>query len=356
MADPTENNEEVSLKDILITAKKPIKYLSNQWWKMLIAIIVGSIAGISYAKLKSETFTARLSIMLEESRGGGGGLASLAGQFGFDLNGLTGSNGLMSTDNVTLFFKSTDLNSQTLLTPYDSAGKYSLADRYAEIYNLRSKWKNTSTIGQEVFFPIQRKVPFTRLQDSLLKSMVNTILEKNITISRPDKKASFIELSSTMRDELLAKLFCERLVSLALDRYIEVKTKRQFKNIGRLQKQADSIFHLLKAKTYSSASAQERILDLNPALRSETVSSEMIGRDKMMLTTIYGEVIKNLELSKVVLSQETPVMQIVDNVTLPLKRHKVNPYIAAVVGALVLLLITVCLMLTKYFLIAPRNK
>jgi uncharacterized protein involved in exopolysaccharide biosynthesis len=39
---------------------------------------------------------------------------------------------------------------------------------------------------------------------------------------------------------------------------------------------------------------------------------------------VYGEVVKNLELAKFTLSQETPVIQIVDRDEYPLKRTKAS--------------------------------
>jgi len=143
------------------------------------------------------------------------------------------------------------------------------------------------------------------------------------------------------------------LVNTALSRYIEIKTKTQLANIDRLQRRADSIYVLLNNKTFSSAYAQEKIIDLNPALRSATVNSELIGRDKTMLATIYTEVVKNLEISKVALSQETPVMQIIDNVMLPLKKNEVKKTVAILIGGLIIFFIA-CLFFGLQFLILKR--
>jgi hypothetical protein len=108
-----------------------------------------------------------------------------------------------------------------------------------------------------------------------------------------------------------------------------------------LQKRADSIYVLLNRKTFSSATAQERLLDINPGLQSNAVSNvEVVGRDKMMLSAIYAEVVKNLEISKVALSQETPVMQIIDNVGLPLKKNHISVWLAAFVGSILLLVLS----------------
>ncbi|MGC8025682.1 hypothetical protein ACP3WI_25235, partial [Salmonella enterica] len=53
--------------------------------------------------------------------------------------------------------------------------------------------------------------------------------------------------------------------------------------------------------------------------------------DKTMLSTVYAEVVKNLELAKFTLSQETPVIQIVDNSLFPLIRNKVSKIFQATI-------------------------
>lgn len=348
--DNIQTNDEVSIKQVLLNVRTCFKYLLRQWWKLVIAATIGGLFGLAYSYIKPVTYTAKLSFILEEGKSSTGSLSSLAGQFGFDLGSLAGNNGPLSSDNVTLFLTSNSLNLETLLTPYDSSAKYSLADRYAEVSELRKKWKNNSNIGVEVFFPPPKTFNYTRLQDSLLQVIVAQILKKDISISKPDRKASFVEVTTTMRDELLSKFYCERLVKMALDRYIQIKTTTQLANIERLQKRADSIAVLLNNRTFSSAYAQEKIIDLNPALRSATVSSELIGRDKTMLATIYAEVVKNLEISKVALGQETPVMQIIDNVMLPLGKNEIKKPVAVLIGGFIALFIA-CLFLGLQFLI-----
>ena len=339
---PSSPSGSVSLYDLLQKGRILITYLLRKWWVLTIAAALGAGAGLAYSYFKPTTYTASLSFLVEEGKSGGGGLASLAGQFGFDLGGLSGSSGLLSGDNVLVFLKSNSLTSETLLTPYDSAGKISLADKYADASGLRSKWAKNKKIGKEIFFPVAKQPAYTRLQDSLLLVMVQKILKDDLNVERPDKKAAFVQVNAQMRDELLAKYFCERLVREATSRYVNSKTSRQTINVNRLQHRADSIGALLNRKTYATAVAQEQLLDLNPGIKTPAVSAEVTGRDKVMLATIYGEVIKNLEISKVALSQETPAIQIVDDVELPLKVNEAEKVISMALGALLAVLVCSC--------------
>lgn len=326
-------DHEVSLKEIIQKFKQFFQFLQKKWWKILIIALLGAIVGFLYATFKPLVYKAKLSFVVEEKASNSGGLAALAGQFGLDLGGATGT-GLLSGENLLLFLKSNDLAKSILLTAYDQKKNYSLADKYADVYKLRKKWEESEEVGKKIFFPPQDSVKLSnRLQDSLLQVIVLKILKDQLNVERPEKKATFINVQTETRDELLSKFFCERLVQKATEIYIQSKTKRQKTNVDRLQRRTDSIGEILNNKTYLNASDQEKILDINPAAKSSTVNAEISGREKLMLSTIFGEVVKNLEIAKIQLNQETPTIQIVDSIGLPILVLKTSKIISSIFGA-----------------------
>jgi uncharacterized protein involved in exopolysaccharide biosynthesis len=343
------NDQDISFKEIILKIKSWFGYIKAQWWKILIVAIIGGALGLTYRYFQPNTYTAKLSFVVEEGKSSSGGLASLAGQFGIDVGSIGGSNtGLLSGENLLLFLKSTSLARETLLSAYDSASNYSLADKYADQYKLRSKWANDEKVGTKVYFPVRTQQPYTRLQDSLVHVIINKILKKELSVVRPEKKATFISVEAKMRDELLSKFFCERIVQKATERYVQSKTKRQQINVDRLQRRADSIGAVLNNKTYYSAAEQEKVLDVNPGSRTATVTAEVSIRDKLMLTTIYGEVVKNLEIAKVQLSQETPTIQIVDNPELPIRDEKSGKLFSIIIFAFVFVIFSVVFYTLKF--------
>lgn len=348
-------SDEISLKEIIQKIGEWYRYLKTQWWKIAIAGIVGGIIGFVYAWMQPVTYTAKTTFVVEDAKSGGSGLsglASLAGQFGVDVGGGTG--GLIAGDNILLYFKSESLAREVLLSAWDSAAKESLADRYIENYKLQKKWEKNELIGK-INFPVSNKAQlYSRLQDSLLQFIINEqILKSQFGINKIDKKAGFIELSITMLDESLSKKYCDRLVEIAIQRYLTLKTQRQQKTVDNLQVRADSIGNLLSKKTTTSASLQtsSATMDLNPLYRTNTIAAtELTARDKAMLSTVYAEVVKNLELAKFTLSQETPIIQIVDSPTLPLIKNKVSKRQSAFTAMVITLFITLLfLFLRKIF-------
>jgi len=310
-----------------------IAYVLQSWKKLLVAGFIGALIGLLAAWLRPVTYTARLSFVVEESKSSAGGsLASaLSGQIGLDLGSITGSNGILAGDNVLELLKSRSLIKKTLLSPYNDTGNFSLADQYAEIYGWKEKWKNSSKVGRQINFPSDQQ-KFSRLEDSLLQLIIKQVGEDELSISKPDKKLGIFEIWITSRDEKFSQLFSERILSFTTDFYVETKTRRLRGNVNRLERRADSLAMLLNRKTYSAADANLMLLDGNPAYASPSVSAEISSRDKTMQGIIYSEIVKNLEVSKTALIQETPTVQIVDSPEMPLKKNKWPKLIAALAG------------------------
>jgi hypothetical protein len=342
-----QQEEEISLKELVYKMKAIWSYLIKKWVFILFAGIIGAGIGFVYAWFQPVKYQSRLSFVVEESKAGVGGLASLAGQFGFDVGGGAGG-GVFSGENILLFLKSENLCRDVLLTPYDASGKSLLADKYAEANDLKSAWSKKKELGQISFVQYKNGAE-TRLGDSLLKVIVGRVLKNELSVSKPDKKASFIEVTVTMRDELLSKYFVERLVAVATERYVDSKIKLKTLNVAKLQRRADSLGLLLNSRTYSVAAQQQNLVDLNPALKTASVSSEITSRDKTMIATIFAEVTKNLEVAKVALSQETPSIQIVDTPILPLKQEKTSKLWYLLIGG------TICGLSVVFFLLIKKQ-
>jgi hypothetical protein len=276
---------------------------------------------------------------MEESKAGAGGIAALAGQFGFDIGGGNGA-GIFSGDNILLFLKSESLCRETLLTWYDDNNKITLIDQYIFARGWKSKWEKKFGKGYVEFGKYQGKV-LPRNLDSLLQLTVNEILKNDLSVSKPDKKATFINVIVTTRDEKLSYLFSKRLVDIATSKYVQSKVKVKVANINVLQRRADSLAALLNNKTYISASNQQILVDLNPALRTAPITTEISTREKTMIGSIYAEVVKNLEISKTILSQETPAIQLVDLSSFPLPKVRPGKLKSAITFGFLFFLISV---------------
>jgi len=337
-------DDEISLKELIEKLLSIWKYLLSKWLLIGVVGLIGAGIGFFMAWSKPVKYTAKISFVVEEGKSSAGGLASLAGQFGFDLGGGSGG-GIFAGENLLIFLKSEGLIRETLLAKFDSTSTATLADKYAEINEYKKGWVENKEIGI-IDFSAFKEGSFPRKQDSLLQLLVAAIA-KELAVARTDKKATFVEVKTTTRDELLSKVFTERLVQTGTERYIQSKIKIKAANVALLQKRADSLGALLNRNTYSAAAAQQQLVDINPALRTAPVAAEISTRDKMMIATIFAEVIKNLELAKFTLQQETPVIQVVDKTYFPLKKEKESKLKGLLLGGILAAFLTIGFLLAS---------
>ncbi len=353
MEQPVEQFEqEYTFRNAILKRKEDVAYLWKRKWRFIPVGLIGLAIGIFLAWYWPVSYTSRVTFVVDDTKAAGGGsmLSALAGQFGFDIGSLS-TGGVLAGDNVMQLLKSETLIKQTLLTPYDEKNiNYTLADKYAEATKLKKSWKKYTKDGPLVSFPLDR-TKYTRLQDSLLQDIVIRINRDGFSIGKPDKKLTFFEASATMRDEKLAQLFCTRLIKVSTDFYKETKTKKLRTNVDNLQKRADSLGRILNRKTYSASAAEKVLLDANPAYPTANVGAELQGRDKMVLSTIYSEVVKNLEASKTMLMQETPTIQIVDVSEYPLKKNRLKYLKTSVIAAAL-----ICLSYAVYLLLFKKSE
>lgn len=329
---PEEEN--FSFKRLIFERKKDFFYLWQKKYQIILIGILGGVVGFLMSFIWPIYYTAKLTFIVEDSKSGGGGsiMSALAGQFGLDINNLGGASGVLAGDNVELLLKSSAILKSSLLTNYGDQQNHTLADIYAIKYKLKEGWEKKYLKGKgTISFPANTS-NYSRLQDSLLQDIGKRIQKSSLSISKPDKKLGFFELTTTMKDEKLAQLLCTRVLAAGADFYIRTKTKRLKTNVDRLTLRADSLTALLNKKTYQASSSNQILLDLNPAYTTARVGSEVKERDKLVLSTIYSEVIKNLEVSKTMLMQETPTVQIVDPPDLPLEKIQLKWWQGIVYG------------------------
>ena len=316
------DSDEISLKELIQKIQEWIAYLKTQW-KLIIGIAaLGGIIGFVYASFQKPTYLATTTFVLEEDKGGGGGALSLASSFGFDLGG--GGGGLFTSSNIIELMKSRLVVEKTLLNPVQVAGKeISLADYYIQINELKSK----------VGFPVNAdRTKFSLEQDSILQTISAGLTKTNLVIAQKDKKVSIISLTVKTESELFSKLFCEQLLKETSDFYIETKSKKSRLNVDILQHQADSIRAELNSAITGVATASDNVYNLNPALNVKRTPSTRRQVDVQANTAILTQIVAQLELSKVSLRKETPLVQLIDRPILPLEKDKVGRLKSLVLG------------------------
>jgi hypothetical protein len=337
-----------ALSDVINAIEGYFKYVAGQ--KVLIGkiMLTTALLAVVYGFIQSPKYEATTTFVLEEKSASGGGLAGLASQFGFDMNSMTGAGaGLFSGDNILDIVKSRLIVEKALLTKIkdEKTGQEKcIADIYLDFSGLGKKLSNNNNPVQ--FSTLKEGQTTTPLQDSVLFAMYEKITKDNITVDRVNKKGSIFKITTISDNAVFSKSMTDRLLLETTKYYVNIKTNSASENVNRLQRRADSLATILNTKSYTAASYQ--LLDANMAFKSFSVPGELSQRDKTIVYNIYSEVTKNLEMAKMSLVSQTPIIQLLDQPKYPLIDQRKSFIFIVGVGLLIGLFIGLMLSVYTY--------
>jgi hypothetical protein len=271
-------------------------------------------------------YIAKMSFVTDtESKGTFSAYAGIAAQFGLDLGG--GNSTLFEGDNLIELLKSKKLLIQTLLTSVNAAAdKRLMIDLYLEEVANNDKYTGKN------FFADASVVP-DRTKDSILLKVTDDIVTKDLVIFKRDKKLSIIDLEIKSKSEFFSKRFAELLAANAIHYYTDYKTKKSLQNVAILERQTDSVRRILYGNIGEVAAMND--LNVNPARQSIRTGSQRKQVEVQASGALYAELLKNLELSRLSLRKETPLIQIVDTPILPLEKKGIGRLFAGLLFSVI---------------------
>jgi hypothetical protein len=346
MASEIQETDEISLKELIQKAGEVISYLKTQWWKLMFLGLLGGIGGFFYAKFSKPKYTAKLTFALAESGDKMSGIGSIASQFGVDLMG-GGSAGAFSGDNLLELMKSRLLVEKTLLTVVDSAGKPKLlVNQYIDF----NKPKNPKPRKPEDPLPVyftgnEDKKGFSLAQDSFLAKVSADLTKTNLQVAKMDKKLAIVSVSFTGEDQWFAKNFTQILTQNVTEFYVETKTGQMRKNVKMMEHKVDSVKQALGQAMYGVASEVDGNQFLVRGVAKVPQAKKQL--EIQVLSTMYGELIKNLELSRTMMAKDQPLIQLIDQPRFPLEKKKTSKLMAAIGGAMLFFFLTTLFLLVR---------
>jgi hypothetical protein len=296
---------------------------------------VGALIGVVVAFFDKPTYKAVLTFTMEEDKGGGGlsGALGLASSLGIDLGGNAG--GAFSATNIIELMKSRLIVEKVLLNQVELGNRQriSFAEYYIQINKLREKWKDKPNI-KDIRFPINGdRKNFSLQQDSILKQLYKLVTDKkSLSIAQKDKKVTIVTMEVTSENEIFSKLFCENLATEVSKFYIETKSKKAKINLEALQNQVDSVRLSLDNAINGVATETDNVYNLNPSLNYRTTPTKKRQIDVQANTAILTQLVTQLEIAKVGLRKETPLIQLIDKPTLPLDKDKIGKLDSLLLG------------------------
>lgn len=342
------DGDDQSLRNLIVDIKDIGAYLWSKWLIILIVGLVGGAIGLMVSILQNPKYVARLTFVLEEEKSGGvtnlGGLAAMAG-----INLGPAGGGLFQGENILDLYNSRRMISQTLLSKTENNDTL-LIDRYLNFSGLRDNWSGKVATMQlanlDFTLPDEQ---FTLKHDSIMGMIVTSIQENNLKVSRPDRQKSLVEVIVSSKNEEFSKDFTEELVREVNEFYVRTRTGKAQRNLAILEGQVDSVRQELDAALAGVAVSMDANPNPNLARRVLSVGSSRRQVDVQANQAILTELVRNQEMAKVTLRNETPLIQVVDHPILPLEKQILSKFKGIIIGGLLAGFLIVALLICKRF-------
>ena len=319
-------NDEIQLKDILIKLSEYKTYLLKKKFTIIgfsfLFFLIGVITAISI----ETKYNAELTFVVEGEKGGGslGSMSGIASQFGFDIGG--SESATFSQSNILELLKSRGVIENTLLQNIKVNGKEDLLiEHYLELNKVKESW-----LENDDFDGISYHDKSTFIHDSISGGIWKSIIENKLIVELESDESNIITLSYLSVNDEFAKGFVESLIGEMSKMYISHQTAQANNTLDFLQNRADSVFSELEIAEEDFA----RIKDINQRIvkASGRLKELQLMRRVEVLNAMYLEIVKNLELSKITLLNQTPIINIIDEPILPLDEDKKSKTLAGLLG------------------------
>jgi uncharacterized protein involved in exopolysaccharide biosynthesis len=333
--------EEISFKEILINLIKWVRYIVSKWIIIVLVSAIGAILGFVYANGKPLKYKAVSTFVLQELNTNNSRGNDFVSILGFNV---PEAGGLFQGENLIQLYKTRFMIKKTLLSKIPESKNEYVIDHYLKINGLREAWKEHPKL-RNLNFLVKGNKSYKRIQDSLITAFVDDINSNYLQVNK-DNRLNFMRVEVNSTDEEFAKLFNDQIVKTVNDYYIQIKTKRSTDNLRLLKHQTDSIRAALNGAMYQVASSSK--INLNPAREVLRLPSQRSQVGAETNRNMLYELVRDLEVSKMSLRKETPLIQIMDEPVFPLPKFRESRAKALVVGGLAAALLAIVLISVTY--------
>ncbi|PVH25616.1 lipopolysaccharide biosynthesis protein [Sphingobacterium corticibacter] len=352
-----KNTDEVSLRKLISSIAVWYRYLLSKWYIFLGAALLGGGVGYIYAKSIDPSYTATTTFVLETNDGGGlSQYAGMAAMMGLNIGGSGSGGGIFQGNNIQALYKSRAMLEKALLSKTYSDSSELLIERFITFSEMREQWrKKRKEQLLALDFNVDRSaltVSTLRLRDSVLGSVTDAINSKMLTVGTENKKSTIYKVDVSSPDEIFSKTFNEALVGHVNEFYIQTKTIKSLKTIDILQEKVDSVRAIMTGSINRAANVIDATPNINPTrqARQRIVPSQQAQFSTETNKAILGQLVQNLELSKMNQLQEQPLIQVVDEPIYPLEKSRLGKAKAITIGGFISLFLALgALVCTRLF-------
>lgn len=322
-------NSRASWSDIQKNATRIKFRLRRKWWVWLGAMLLGAGMGALVSKVFFPTrykAIATFSVTEDQSYGWEGLLA----QFGMDVGG-SNPGGLFQGENLVNLIQTRKIIEGSMLKKVQLKGDSILLAQ--ALFNT-TKWSKQPELELLEFVSAYKQT--TPLHDSVLFLMYEWVRDDLMSVDKPERKISQINLTIEHEDYQLAEALATNILVYASDYYVETLTKKAKINLEVLRREADSVERKLQANLVRGAAETDE--HVNPLRAALKIGQNRTLIDLQINVNLYGEIIKNLKLAEISLRKQTPLVEVIDWPKYPFERTGYKFWYLILIGGVVGLL------------------
>lgn len=311
----TSNGDELlSLGEVVGIIQAYLQELIRNWKLIAIILFLFGCMGLIKALNTPNTYTAKLTFMVNDDEGGrgGGAISGLLGQFGFS----SGSGGKFNLAKILELTRSRIIIQEALFEKKKINGQTDfLANHLIRIYEYHEKWAGHESLNDFLFH-----------QDSFLlfsdtENQVLKILHGQIVGSQQHKIKGCLDVSYGAESSIMTfsleslnqdlSLILVDVIYENLSRfYIEKSIEKQELTYQIMKHKADSLLSSANNKQYQLL----KFYDSNRTVSIQRFNAKrlQLERDVQILNVAYGEALRNLGVSEFSLKNATPFFQKID--------------------------------------------
>jgi hypothetical protein len=344
----SQENDDITLREFLGKAQEYLQEVKRNWF-ILLLFICPFLGWFGYkAFIRPITYTAQLTFMLNDDKGGGG-LASVLGQFGSLLGGGSGEYQL---EKILEIARSRRIAASAFFqkATFDGKDDY-YANHIIRIQGLHELWQKDSMLNG-FFFTHNEVERFNRRENKALLAVYGQLIggegvEYPMLGTSLNDDTGILALSMRTRSEMLSIELLEILYAELSDFYIGKSVQREQETLDILAQKRDSLARALRRNDYTAATFTDQ--NNNLLLQSDKVPGKRLQRDNQMLTLMYGEALKNAEVAEFALKSSAPFLTVIDTPIPPIKADPRGRVKSLMTGFLIGLIAGLVLILGRKF-------
>lgn len=318
---------------------------------IIIASLIGGVFGLCLALFLKPNYQAKLSFIINENDAVSSfnlsSISSLAGMAGI------GGNTSVNEDKMIFLATSRSLLGETLLDSAVVNGKKDLiVNHYIDVYKMQKGFSSDTSLIGFTYFTHSNLLNLSYKENKVLDKIIKILNETKQYIIDVKKKsgivaqwAGIVILEFNSKNEEMSKQLIDNLYINLSNYYTNKTIKKQLQNYNLIKKRADSLQVLLYDKELYGAEAFDRTF--KSMKMQGKIEVQRSRRDIEMIGLMYSEVIKNLEIAKFSLDNQTPVFQLIDSPTYPLKIEKLGKLISLILGSIIFSFLTLVYLLIR---------